>query len=300
MPSRASGIYVIRNTVNGKVYVGSSHYMHDRWKAHIACLKTGKHHSRKLQNSWNKHGAESFEFLVVLLCEQKDLMMYEQQVMDFYDAYRKGYNGVPLARSRQGSKHHKDVLQRMKAFQRSSRKKYEWKGQQICLAEIAEMEGVPRDLLIRRIADGWPIADAVAKKAMKANRLFSAYGKTRTLSEWAEILCVPKANMVLWKRTSDTFEDAIGKAKQWTVCELGTSLGADGNTFSARIKLGWSAGDAAAKPVFKGKLNQDSAREIFDSQDSKKDLAKRYGIHLSMVYLIKTGKSWANTMRKAA
>jgi group I intron endonuclease len=59
------GIYKIVNKKNGKYYVGSSMYIHNRWKKHIKMLKANDHHSPKLQRAWNKYGEDSFEFVVV-------------------------------------------------------------------------------------------------------------------------------------------------------------------------------------------------------------------------------------------
>ena len=57
-----SGIYQIRNIANGKVYVGSAAKFSRRFNDHKRKLNNGRHHSIKLQNAWNKNGAESFVF----------------------------------------------------------------------------------------------------------------------------------------------------------------------------------------------------------------------------------------------
>jgi hypothetical protein len=53
----ASGIYQIRNKANGHRYVGSSNNIQERWHKHISDLNRNKHHSRHLQNAWNKYGS---------------------------------------------------------------------------------------------------------------------------------------------------------------------------------------------------------------------------------------------------
>ena len=52
-----SGIYEILNTANGKRYIGSAVHFARRWYLHCWKLNRGEHHSAKLQNAWNKHGA---------------------------------------------------------------------------------------------------------------------------------------------------------------------------------------------------------------------------------------------------
>ena len=59
-----SGIYLIENTVNGKVYVGSAVNFNERFRVHNYYLSRGSHHSPKLQYAWNKYGEKSFTFKI--------------------------------------------------------------------------------------------------------------------------------------------------------------------------------------------------------------------------------------------
>jgi len=54
----ASGIYQIKNTLNGKFYVGSAVNIKQRWSTHISSLNKNNHHSGHLQNAWNKYGVD--------------------------------------------------------------------------------------------------------------------------------------------------------------------------------------------------------------------------------------------------
>lgn len=92
-----SGIYAITNTVNGKCYIGSAIRFNKRWSEHRRTLKLGMHHSRKLQRAWNKYGADAFKFSILLSCEDKNLIFYEQLAIDSYKAYSLGYNTSPTA-----------------------------------------------------------------------------------------------------------------------------------------------------------------------------------------------------------
>lgn len=49
-----TGIYQIRNTANGKRYVGSAVKFAQRWRQHAHLLRKRKHHSRILQNAWKQ------------------------------------------------------------------------------------------------------------------------------------------------------------------------------------------------------------------------------------------------------
>lgn len=99
-----TGIYKIENLINGKVYVGSAVNFKARVNLHIHRLRLKKHHSCKLQNSWNKYGEENFKFEIIELCEKDKLIEREQYYIDLYDSFNKGYNCNPKAGSNIGKK----------------------------------------------------------------------------------------------------------------------------------------------------------------------------------------------------
>jgi len=100
----ATGIYAIRNKKTRKCYVGSAAEIEKRWGVHRHLLRKNKHHSTKLQRSWNKHGEGCFTFRILERCSLKALARREQYWMDYYDAYRSGYNAHPRARTSRGHK----------------------------------------------------------------------------------------------------------------------------------------------------------------------------------------------------
>ena len=57
-----SGIYSIKNTINGKIYVGSSVTIYHRLISHVSYLRRGVHGNAHLQHAWNKYGKSSFVF----------------------------------------------------------------------------------------------------------------------------------------------------------------------------------------------------------------------------------------------
>ena len=84
---KVSGIYQIKNTVNGKFYIGSAVNFRARWKIHQRALNCNRHHSRYLQNSWNEYGSTAFEFKPLLICEKDNLIFYEQKAIDCYQPH---------------------------------------------------------------------------------------------------------------------------------------------------------------------------------------------------------------------
>lgn len=97
-----SGIYQIRNLINGKRYIGSARCFRIRWNSHRTYLRKGQHHSRHLQASWRKHGQESFVFEILELCHAESLIRREQA---WLDRERPEFNICPTAGSTFGRYH---------------------------------------------------------------------------------------------------------------------------------------------------------------------------------------------------
>jgi group I intron endonuclease len=76
------GVYMIRNTRNGKKYIGSTKDVNGRQKAHFYSLQKGKHHCDYLQNAWNaEEDKEVFKFFVFLICKEGELIELEQKCL---------------------------------------------------------------------------------------------------------------------------------------------------------------------------------------------------------------------------
>lgn len=111
-----SGIYHIKNKVNKKLYIGSAVNIGKRWAEHLRSLVGGYHHNRKLQNAWNKYGAEAFVFAVVEFVDNvDDLLVREQYWIDCEEAVTKGYNLAPKAGSLLNFKHTEETKERIRA-----------------------------------------------------------------------------------------------------------------------------------------------------------------------------------------
>lgn len=89
-----SGIYMIKNLVNDKVYIGQTtmrfikRFWHHQW-----LLNHNRHDNKHLQKAWNKYGAENFEFSVLYLRQENEsLNNKEIEYIKMYDATNKGYN----------------------------------------------------------------------------------------------------------------------------------------------------------------------------------------------------------------
>lgn len=80
------GVYIIRNTINGKVYVGQSHDVDFRRRRHFAELNRGTHCNKYLQRAWSKYGSAAFQFQLLVICEADQLERIEQGVVDSVSA----------------------------------------------------------------------------------------------------------------------------------------------------------------------------------------------------------------------
>lgn len=82
-----SGIYIIRNTIDERVYIGSCLNFEKRFKRHITQLKNGKHHCIHLQRFVDKYGIDILSFgLVEILLDisRQHIELRENYYLKFY------------------------------------------------------------------------------------------------------------------------------------------------------------------------------------------------------------------------
>lgn len=119
------GVYVIRNTASGRVYVGSSYRIRLRWSGHKRLLRLDKHHYAPLQRSWNKHGEAAFSFNVVEVVWHPDqLYIREQYWIDLMRAAdeKLGFNILPRAGGPRGYKFSDAARAKMSASRKGKKK----------------------------------------------------------------------------------------------------------------------------------------------------------------------------------
>lgn len=121
------GIYIIRNRVNGKEYVGQATNLANRWQRHKHDFASGTHDNPHLVNSWRKYGKENFEFLPLIICERAELTRYEQELLN---RRKCAYNLCWVAvQSCRGIKHTPEQIEHQRAIWHDSefRAKHGWK-----------------------------------------------------------------------------------------------------------------------------------------------------------------------------
>jgi predicted XRE-type DNA-binding protein len=87
-------IYHIKNIKTNKEYIGQTLDVEWRIYKHFQALKNGKHHSDKLQRSYNKHGREAFQisYQEIEIDSYDELLLEEVKEIAKYNSYENGYN----------------------------------------------------------------------------------------------------------------------------------------------------------------------------------------------------------------
>jgi len=107
------GVYVIVNSINETVYVGSAVNVRLRRNLHLSDLRRNKHHCPSLQNFFNKYGEDSLTFYVaafLIAPTREEFVAAEQKYLDIYPSK---FNVLQFARSSVGRKHSPESKEKM-------------------------------------------------------------------------------------------------------------------------------------------------------------------------------------------
>ena len=88
--NKICGIYLIRNKVNGKCYIGSSANISRRWATH-KCPSTWKK-SCELYRDFQQYGLENFSFEILEECASNELLKKERYYIESLGTIEEGYN----------------------------------------------------------------------------------------------------------------------------------------------------------------------------------------------------------------
>jgi group I intron endonuclease len=153
-----SGIYLITNTVNGKVYVGQTVNFKARWKGHHKSLRGNRSKTPHLQHAWNKYGGVAFEFSVLERVsivgltkgEARELLNRKETTwIARFDSTNpeKGYNICKEGSSPLGIKHSEETRARYKERSRRLAADPEWRRK---VAEATRKAAADPEYLRRR------------------------------------------------------------------------------------------------------------------------------------------------------
>lgn len=99
-----AGVYMIRNKVKGKVYIGSSRDVISRLKDHENSLRKHKHPNKEMQSDYDAGNCFYYEYLFVQpikdgRCIREKLYRLEREYIEKYNSIEKGYNSLPVSKS---------------------------------------------------------------------------------------------------------------------------------------------------------------------------------------------------------
>jgi len=124
----SSGVYQIRNKLNGNCYIGSSINLRKRRRAHLNALHCGKHQNQHLQRAFDKYGEDAFSFEVLEHIVAENLILCEQY---YLDTLSPEYNLLLKAGSPLGYRHTEESRRNMSEGQ-MGRESF-WKGKHLSI-----------------------------------------------------------------------------------------------------------------------------------------------------------------------
>jgi group I intron endonuclease len=116
------GIYKITNIVNGKIYIGSSNDIKQRWRRHKSDLKLNRHDNVYLQRAWNKYGEKNFKFEILEEIPIENLIEKEQYYIAKYNTLYNIY-GYNLKESIEGCRGVKRTPEQIEKYRQASKGK---------------------------------------------------------------------------------------------------------------------------------------------------------------------------------
>lgn len=232
-----SGVYMIRSRHSRETYVGSSVNIPERWRAHRMALRGGRHHNRRLQNIYNKHGPEAFEWAQIASCPPEDVLKEEQEWLGHITcrlnlcpvvvSNRTGARNTPEHKAKiAAAAKAKWADPAFRARQDAGRKPYQQKegaqtltvgGATKPLSVWAKEAGISRSLLAYRLQSGMCPEDALKAPVERRN-------PARRAKHWFE-------------------------GREWTTRDLAARFDVLPAHFLERLRLGWSLERALTTPV---------------------------------------------------
>ncbi len=99
---KPAGVFQVKNTVNGKVLLGSSLDLEGPLNRHKFMLTIGGHRNKVLQQEWNEYGSDKFVFEILEVVKVKndpnfnlsdELTLLEQIWLEEFQPFgERGYN----------------------------------------------------------------------------------------------------------------------------------------------------------------------------------------------------------------
>lgn len=293
---KISGIYKIVNKITGKLYIGLGRNIHKRWINHKWCLNNDNHRNGYLQRSWKKYGAENFSFEIIEECSIEELNERETFFIRLYKSDNKefGYN------SNDGG---------------DSRKMNEETKEKIRIANTGKKRSQETCDLIGEIHRGRKASDD-AKNKMRLAKLGTKQSEEtvtkrvnsrKGYSHSEETLEKIRVKVTGKKRTPEQIEKMTGriasdetKEKQ-SIARLGRDPWNKGKTgvysqdqIEKMRNTSRNKGEDVGTSILKEYQIIEMMIMFDDKSISRKEIADKFGISISTVKDIKSGRRWSH------
>lgn len=106
-------IYLIKNNINGKVYIGKTEYeVEKRWKKHLEAVK--RKVNRYLYNAMNKYGVDNFSIKAIDICDDKEKLCEREKFwIKFYKSIDKNF-GYNMQEGGIGGRQSQEIIERIR------------------------------------------------------------------------------------------------------------------------------------------------------------------------------------------
>ncbi len=108
-----TGIYGIKNIISNKIYIGKGKSISSRFASHKYALRNNKHVNPHLQNSWNKHTEENFNFFIIERCAIENLCEKEEYWINFFNSINDEFGFNLMKPGRENYSHSKETIEKM-------------------------------------------------------------------------------------------------------------------------------------------------------------------------------------------
>jgi group I intron endonuclease len=264
-----SGIYRIRNVVNGKVYVGSAVNVTKRWRIHKRHLNKGTHHCRHLQSAWLKYRAESFVFEIIEAVEPTREALLSREQVCLTEALASGlcYNLAPTAGSALGVKRSEAWIAKARSRRQSAE----------TVAKISA------SLMGHEVSPETRIKLGGKRSAEACANIKAGHSDTHGERHPGARLSNAEA-LAIWNATGSQRTIALRfGVSQFCVARIRRGEGWAHITGgpSSSHKAGWSK-----------RLNKAQASAIKEAPGTLLTVARRFGVSQTTVSMIRRGKTW--------
>lgn len=291
------GVYKITNRLNGKIYIGSSFRIEERWEDHIRELNGRRHNNKYLTHAWHKYGSENFSFEIIEETDDESLLVaLEQKWLDEYRPYErgKGYNLSPSAYNILGYRFTEEQKQKVSLALKGKKKsevhrKNLWKNREVTEEQRLRMSKIGKRAKGRKIEGEHSKRKSEAQRGSKNPS--AKYTEERVTAIRRDLANHLPMNEIAEKHgVTYHFVYNILKNLSWKHVRLDEESEKKIQTYNGRES-------ATGSKNINSKLNEECVKEIkalLSEGVPQSEIARMYNVAKSTITSINTGKTWGH------